>query len=94
MYAPTDPEFKEGGATLNMVQNGIMDNKINKSVDREEILEENLKRAFTILHGQCTESLLAKMGGDSKYEAIYHDQNIIEMLNLVKGGMFEFDGNK
>ena len=76
-----------------MVQKGIMDAKIKKLSDWEEILEENLKRVFTILHGQCTESLLAKIGGDSKYEAIYHDQDLIEMLNLIKGGMFELYGN-
>ena len=44
-----------------MVQKGILDAKIKKFVDREEILEENLKRASTILHGQCNDSLLAKM---------------------------------
>ena len=58
------------------------------------MLEENLERAFTIIHGQCTEILLTKLGGDKKYEAIERDQYVIGILNLIKGVMFKFDGNK
>ena len=57
-------------------------------------MEENLKRAFTILHGQCTEIPLVKLGWDRKYEAIHCDQDIIEILMLIKGFMFKFEGNK
>ena len=58
------------------------------------MLEENLKRASTILHGQFTESILDKLGGDSKYEAINRDQEVIGILNLINGFMFKLDGNK
>ena len=34
------------------------------------MLEENTKMAFTIIHGKYTDSLVAKLGGDRKYEAI------------------------
>ena len=27
------------------------------------MLEDNLKMAFTIIHGHCTESILTKLGG-------------------------------
>ena len=77
-----------------MVQKGISYNKINIFFDREEITEENPKRAFTILHGKCTESLLDKLGGDRKYEDIESEQEIIEILKLIKGVIFKFDGNK
>ena len=70
MSIPIDTAFETGETTLTMVQKVIMDAKINKFVDRDEILEENLKRTFTILHGQCTDSLLAKSGRDRKNEAI------------------------
>ena len=46
-----------------MVQKLILDTKINKFVDRKEMMEENLKRVFTILHVKFTESVLAKLGG-------------------------------
>ena len=55
---------------------------------------ENLKRAFTIIHGQCTKSLLANLVRDRKYESIKNDQDVIGMLNIIKGVMFKFDGNK
>ena len=57
-------------------------------------MEKNLKMVLKILHGQCTESLLTKLGGDSKYESIERDQYVIGILNLIKGVMFKFDGNK
>ena len=56
--------------------------------------EENLKMAFTILHVRCTESIFSKMGGDSKYEAIKRDQDVIDMLKLIKGIIFKFNVNK
>ena len=34
------------------------------------------------------------MGGDSKYEAIESEQDVIGMLKLIKGVIFKFDGNK
>ena len=91
---PTYPACETGKTVLNTAQKGILNAKIKKYVDKKEILEENLKRAFTIIHGQCTESILAKLGGDNKYEAIKRYQDVIEMLNLIKGVMFKFDRNK
>ena len=58
------------------------------------MLEENLKRLFTIIHGKFAESLLSKLVWDSKYEAINHDQDVIVMLKLIKGVMFKFNGIK
>ena len=55
-----------------------------KIVDKEEILEENLKRAFTIFCRQCTESIFSNMRRDRKYEAIESDQEIIGMLKIIK----------
>ena len=34
------------------------------------------------------------MGGDSKYEAIKRDQDVIGMLKLIKGVMFKSDEKK
>ena len=65
LSAPTDPAFEAVKTALTMVQKGILDAKIRKFVDREKILGENPKRAFTILHGQCTEGILTKLGGGS-----------------------------
>ena len=65
---PKDPAFEAYKTALTMVQKLILDAKIKKTVGREEILENNLKRAFTIIHGQCTDILLTNLGGDSKYE--------------------------
>ena len=94
LSAPTDPESEAGKNTLTMVQKGVLDTKIKKYVDREEIMEEKLKRAFKILHGNCTESLLAKLGGDGKYEDIESDQEVIGIMKLIKGVIFKFYGNR
>ena len=63
LSASTYPEFEVEKTTLTMVQKLILDTKINKFVDRKEMMEENLKRVFTILHVKFTESVLAKLGG-------------------------------
>ena len=68
--------------------------KYLKIVDRKEILEENLKKAFTVLHVQCTESILANLGVDCKYESIERDQDVIGMLKLITGVVFKLTINK
>ena len=83
MSAAIEPAFEAGKPALTMVPTGIWGAKIKKSIDREEILAENLNRAFTILHVQCNESLFDKLGGDRKYEAIECEQDLIEMLKLI-----------
>ena len=62
LYAPTDTASETGKTALPMAQKGILDDKIKKLVDREEITEDNPKRAFKTLYGQCTESIFANMG--------------------------------
>ena len=56
------------------------------------MIEDNLKRAFTILHGQCTESILAKLYGDSNYKSNECNQDVIRMLKLIKVVMFKLYG--
>ena len=51
LSAPIEIALEVGKAALPVVQKGILDAKINKYVDREEIIEEKLKREFTILQG-------------------------------------------
>ena len=57
-------------------------------------MEEKMKSEFTILHGQCTESLISKIRGDSKYESTEHDQDVIIIMKLINGVIFKFDKNK
>ena len=94
LSAPTDPVFEVGKTALTMVQKGIVDTKMKKYIDREEMLEENLKRAFIILRGQCTERFFSNLGGNRKYEAIENDQYIIGMLKIIKEVIFKFNLNK
>ena len=94
LSAPPEPAFEVGKTALTIFQKGTLDVKTNVFFDREEILENNPKRVFTILHGQCTESLLNSMGGYIKHEAIEHDKDVIGTLKLIKGVMFKLDGNK
>ena len=58
------------------------------------MMEKNLKMVLKILHGQCTESLLTKLGGDRKYEVIKHYQEGFGMLKLINRVMFKLDGKK
>ena len=58
------------------------------------MLEENLKRAFTIICVQCTESILDNIVGYCKYKAIERDQDVIVMLKLILGIFFKLDINK
>ena len=94
LSSPTKPDFEAGKTTLTKAQNRILEPKIKKFDDREEMMEDKLKIVFTILHGRFTESLLAKIGGYEKYEDIESDQDIIETMKLIKGIIFNFYENK
>ena len=65
LSAPTEPVFKVAETALTMVQKGILYAKIKNCRQRGNVERES-EKVFTILHGQCTEILLTKLGGDSK----------------------------
>ena len=50
LYLTTDPEFEAVKPAPSMVQKGIFGTKIKKFNERKEILEENIKRTFTLFH--------------------------------------------
>ena len=49
----------------------ILNRKIDIYVKRDGILDENLQKAYSLIHGQCTELLKSKLKTSANWETIY-----------------------
>ena len=84
LSSPTYPLFEVVKTVLTMVQKVILDVKINKFVDIKEILEENLKREFTTLHGKCTGRIFSKLGGIENMKILSMTKTLLKLLTLSR----------
>lgn len=72
----------------------LFERTIDAAANREQRLEDNMKRAFTVAVGQCTELTTAKLHGTSNWTKINKDLDLIELLKLVKELMQKFEEHK
>jgi len=61
-------------------------------ITRKNVLESNLKSAYTIMWGQCSEALRAKVKSSSDYADKSADCDCKWLIKTVHGVMLHFDG--
>jgi hypothetical protein len=68
--------------------------KVDSMVAKEDRFEEDLKKVFSLIWGQCTEYLRAKLEAKEGYEQMKTDYNTIELLKSIKDCVFKFSDQK
>jgi len=84
---PDDPEENASGTI-----NRIWEKDVNKYVKRKNMLSENLKTAYSLVYGQCTDALRAKLEAQPGHSAEASD--VIALLKSIKTVMFSFQAQK
>ena len=54
-------------------------------------LEENNKKAFALVYGQCSPKLISKIKGSNLWQKADKDQDIVQLLIIIRGYCCEFD---
>ena len=72
----------------------IWEKRIDAFVKRETMLEGNIKTLYSLVWGQCTESLRAKLESDKDYVSMSKARDGVMLLKSIKGIVFNFQAHK
>ena len=62
----------------------IFNQKISLYVKREQILESNLQKAYSLVYGQCTEVVKNKLKSVGSWESIERNLNVLQLLAEIR----------
>jgi hypothetical protein len=79
------------------------DHEINLSIFAEDVkdyvkrrntLHENVKKLYSVIWGQCSMPMRAKLGAAQDFDIIEDKKNSARLLREVKGISYEYDGHR
>ena len=86
---PTAPDENDP-ALLKM----ILNRNIDIYVKRDRILDENLQKAYSLIHGQCNELLKSKLKTSANWETVFSQYDMLGLLEAIKNIMYKFKDQK
>ena len=72
----------------------ILNRKIDIYVKRDGILDENLQKAYSLIHGQCTEFLKSKLKTSANWETVSSQYDMLGLLEAIKTIIYKFEDQK
>ena len=67
---------------------------VKEYVKRRNVLSENVKKLYSVIWGQCSMPMRAKLGAIPDFDVIEDDKNSADLLREVKGISYEYDGHR
>ena len=101
-YSDDVVKDKEGNETItkkardkiSYSEKKIFDKQIGDYVARKEKLARNLEIAYSVVFGQCSETLQHKLKNSKKWDNISTTQNVIDLLELIKVISYRYEEDK
>ena len=72
----------------------IYELRIAQYINNQQKLESECKRLYTVILGQCTSYMLAKLKALSTFKEMHTEKDPIKLLKSSKGLTFKFDSEK
>ena len=72
----------------------ILNRKIDIYVKRDSILDENLQKAYSLIHGQCNELLKSKLKTSANWETVSSQYDMLGLLDAIKTIINKFEDQK
>ena len=85
------PPLAEGA---NSSEKRKWEKKIDGIIKREDILESNMKMLFSLVWGQCSDSVRAKMEAQTNFTTISTTSDSLALLKLLKQDAYNFQSQK
>ena len=76
--------------TANSLTRTIASKKIDLYVKRDGILDDNLRKAFSFIFGQCTELLKSKLKYSVNWDAMSSTYDMFALLEAIKTVIYKF----
>jgi hypothetical protein len=67
---------------------------VTKAKKRKALLEENKKHAYALFLGQCSTDLESKIKGAGAYTRADADQDVVQLLKIIRGYCCKFEENQ
>ena len=91
---PTAPTPDPQNNQVNPVEAEIFKQQISSYVKKQETIESGLQNAYSLIWGQCSEGIRAKLQGMPTHSAISQSGNPVDLLANIKTVMFQFQTTK
>ena len=72
----------------------ILNRKIDIYVKHDGILDENLQKAYSLIHGQCTELLKSKLKTSANWQTVSSQYDMLGLLDAIKTIIYKFEDQK
>ena len=72
----------------------ILNRDIEAYVKRKAIYRQNKSSLYSVVMGQCTDAMKAKLKGISAYSTTDENSDVIELLKLIRQSTFDFQSNQ
>jgi hypothetical protein len=91
---PTEPVLVAPATALTTAQTLIFKGQIDQYIKRNAMLQENMQKAYSLILGQCTELLRAKMKQSADWATISVAFDVLGLILRIKAIVFKFDDQK
>ena len=72
----------------------IWEKKEDTYVKRENIYEQNIENMSSVIVGQCTDAMHAKLESQDQFEQVSDDSDAIKLLRMIRDIAFNFQSQK
>ena len=62
----------------------IQKSQIDKYRKRKATYQENKVKIYSVIIGQCTDAMIAKLKGDPNFDLIEHNSDMLGLLGMIK----------
>ena len=80
-----------GDVSLNKA---IFNKQLDNHFKRENSYRQNRATMSSVVFGQCTDAMRAKLEGDSRFEVIKDNSDVIELLKLIRDIAYDVEADR
>jgi hypothetical protein len=91
---PTYPTPSASGSPIDPGEVFLWQQDVTKAKKRKALLKENKKRAYALVLGQCSLDLESKIKGADAYTQADGNQDVVQLLKIIRGHCCKFDKNQ
>jgi len=91
---PTYPTPATAGDPIDPGEVFLWQQDVTEAKKRKALLEENKKRAYALVLGQCSTDLESKIKGTDAYTRADADQDVVQLLKIIRGYCCKFEENQ
>ena len=94
MAEVTIPEPQDPPPNATRSQERMWEKRCDEVVKREMHLKENLKTLYSLVWGQCTEAMRAKIKAHATFGRVSQSSDSLELLRIIKDQAFNYQNQK